>query len=51
MTDVTNRDPLKDLFDYPLLEAIYGRRSRRFGMGMEIPSGHSHSGRAPNPFL
>ena len=24
---------------FPLLEAIWGRRSRRFGLGMEIPSG------------
>lgn len=32
-------DPMTDLLDYPLLEAITGRRSRRFGLGMEIPSG------------
>lgn len=32
-------DPLSDLFDRPLLEAIYGRRARRFGLGMEVPSG------------
>lgn len=32
-------DPLTDLFDFSLLEAIFGRRSRRFGLGMEIPSG------------
>lgn len=31
--------PLDDLFEYPLLRAIFGRRSRRFGLGMEIPSG------------
>jgi hypothetical protein len=34
-----NDDLLRDLFDFPLIEAIYGRRARRFGMGMEIPSG------------
>lgn len=32
-------DPITDLRDFPLLEAIWGRRSRRFGLGMEIPSG------------
>lgn len=31
--------PLNDLLDYPLVRAIFGRRSRRFGLGMEIPSG------------
>lgn len=31
--------PLTDLLDYPLIDAINGRRSRRFGLGMEIPSG------------
>ena len=31
--------PLTDLLDYPLVDAITGRRSRRFGLGMEIPSG------------
>ncbi len=31
--------PLEHLFRYPLMEAIFGRRSRRFGLGMEIPSG------------
>lgn len=39
MADVTKTDPLEDLLGFPLLEAIYGRRSRRFGLGMEIPSG------------
>ncbi|HMQ56269.1 MAG TPA: hypothetical protein PKD98_29585 [Anaerolineae bacterium] len=27
------------LAQYPLLAALQGRRSRRFGLGMEIPSG------------
>ena len=27
------------LTEFPLLEAIVGRRSRRFGLGMELPSG------------
>jgi hypothetical protein len=32
-------DALRDLAEFPLLEAIYGRRSRRFSMGAEIPDG------------
>ena len=31
--------PLQYLMQYPLMSAIFGRRSRRFGLGMEIPSG------------
>lgn len=31
--------PLKALLEFPLLQALFGRRSRRFGLGMEIPSG------------
>jgi hypothetical protein len=30
---------LNQLTQFPLLEAIFGRRARRFGRGMEIPSG------------
>ncbi|GGC68646.1 hypothetical protein IEU95_02545 [Hoyosella rhizosphaerae] len=32
-------DPVRQLAEFPLLEAIFGRRSRRFGTGMKIPSG------------
>lgn len=28
-----------DLMQYPFLNALFGRRARRFGLGMEIPSG------------
>jgi hypothetical protein len=28
-----------DLMQFPFMEALFGRRARRFGMGMEIPSG------------
>jgi hypothetical protein len=35
----TQTSPLTDLLDYPLMEALMGRRSRRFGLGMEIPTG------------
>jgi hypothetical protein len=31
--------PIHHLLRYPLLDAIFGRRARRFGLGMEIPSG------------
>jgi hypothetical protein len=39
MPATTRTGPLTDLLDFPLLEAICGRRARRFGLGMEIPSG------------
>lgn len=39
MADMRTPDPLSDLLDFSLVDAIYGRRSRRFGLGMEIPSG------------
>jgi hypothetical protein len=37
MTEQTR--PLDELLAFPLMEAIFGRRSRRFGLGMSIPSG------------
>jgi hypothetical protein len=36
---MTPQAPLHDLLHYPLFEAIFGRRARRFGLGMAIPSG------------
>ena len=30
---------LRDLASFPLLDALFGRRSRRFGLGMTIPDG------------
>lgn len=30
---------LNEVWDYPLFEALYGRRSRRFGVGFEIAEG------------
>ena len=33
------RDALQRLADFPLLDALFGRRSRRFPMGGEIPDG------------
>ena len=35
----TAQQALNDLGAFPLLQAIYGRRARRFGLGMSIPSG------------
>jgi hypothetical protein len=32
-------DALRDLAAFPLVEALYGRRSRRFALGDEIPDG------------
>jgi hypothetical protein len=32
-------NPTADLLAFPLFEAILGRRARRFGLGMEVPSG------------
>jgi hypothetical protein len=37
MSDRSN--PLTELLEFPLMQAIFGRRARRFGLGMEIPSG------------
>jgi hypothetical protein len=31
--------PLDELNRFPLIQALFGRRARRFGLGMEIPSG------------
>jgi hypothetical protein len=30
---------IRELLEFPLLEALFGRRARRFGLGMEVPSG------------
>lgn len=37
--DAASRDPLTALSAFPLLDALFGRRSRRFGLGMSIPDG------------
>jgi hypothetical protein len=36
---VTDSEAMSDLLRFPLMQAIFGRRARRFGLGMEIPSG------------
>jgi hypothetical protein len=36
---MTHSNPIAGLFQYPLMQTIFGRRTRRFGLGMEIPSG------------
>ena len=38
--EMTKRqERLEALLEFPLLQALFGRRARRFGLGMEIPSG------------
>jgi hypothetical protein len=32
-------NPIRELLTFPLISANFGRRARRFAMGMEIPSG------------
>ena len=39
-TGVPKEEPvLQNVWQYPLFEALYGRRSRRFGVGFEIAEG------------
>ncbi len=47
----TQSDLLDAVWTYPLFEAIYGRRSRRFGLGFEMPEGpfRYKSARVPVP--
>jgi hypothetical protein len=35
----SDRSPIRSLLQFPLMHALLGRRARRFGLGMEIPSG------------
>ena len=40
MSDDRPHDPrLQQVLEFPLVSGIFGRRSRRFGFGMTIPSG------------
>src|SRR5689334_7466640 len=47
----TQRDLLDAVWSYSLFEAIYGRRSRRFGLGFAMPEGpfHYKSAHVPVP--
>lgn len=51
MATPTQRDLLNTVWDYSLFEALYGRRSRRFGLGFEMPEGpfRHKSAHAPVP--
>jgi len=51
MTDLNRSSLLDGVWDYPLFEALYGRRSRRFGLGFEIAEGpfRYRSEQAPVP--
>lgn len=45
-----NLDPrLEQILTFPQVQGIFGRRSRRFGFGMEIPDGHLAYLRAGSP--
>jgi hypothetical protein len=37
--DCTDIGAVRELEDFPLVEALFGRRSRRFALGGEIPDG------------
>ena len=37
--EMSHAAPLESLADYSLMDALRGRRSRRFGLGMAIPNG------------
>jgi len=39
MTQAAETELLQRVWDYPLFAALYGRRSRRFGLGFEIAEG------------
>src|SRR6516162_6157680 len=39
MTETIPPDLLDAVWEYPLFDALYGRRSRRFGLGFEIDEG------------
>jgi hypothetical protein len=50
MTDSGPSPLIHAVWQYPLFEALYGRRSRRFGLGFEITEGpfrHKSQGRPP----
>jgi hypothetical protein len=51
MTETVPPDLLNAVWDYPLFDALYGRRSRRFGLGFEMAQGpyRYKSPRAPLP--
>jgi hypothetical protein len=39
MVEETSTNPVSAMLDFPLMEAIFGRRARRVGLGMSVPSG------------
>ena len=39
MANKSAQGPMQEVWDFPLLKALFGRRSRRFGLGMEMPEG------------
>ena len=51
MTEPVPPDLLREVWEYPLFDALYGRRSRRFGLGFAMAEGPSkyRSRHAPLP--
>ena len=51
MVDLTRTNPISEVLEFPLMEAIFGRRARRVGLGMSVPSGPlaSQSKSEPKP--
>jgi hypothetical protein len=51
MTETIRSDLLDKVWEYPLFEALYGRRTRRFGLGLAMEQGPSphKSSSAPVP--
>ncbi len=48
MTPPVSADVMQDVWQYPLFDALYGRRSRRFGVGFEMTEGRlSYRSRQP----
>src|SRR5215831_12751784 len=48
---MTHPDLLHQVWDYPLFDALYGRRTRRFGLGFDLNDGpfKYKSDKAPVP--
>jgi hypothetical protein len=51
MTESLQPDLLRQVWEYPLFDALYGRRSRRFGLGFEMAEGRLGTSRATTPSL
>ena len=50
MTEETTPELLRAVWEYPLFDALYGRRTRRFGLGFEMADG-PYKYKSPQPPL